>query len=75
MAEVENIITTNTNLNKSERLDPLANLLHSFLGNLGIPKLSDEELTLCEGKLTASKCYNLTIFSEKKITRKQQSYS
>ena len=47
MAEVESYYT---NLYKSEPLDPLANLLHSFLGNPGISKLSDEEATLCEGK-------------------------
>ena len=32
-------------------------MLHSFLGNPGISKLSDEEATLCEGKLTASECF------------------
>ena len=53
MAEVENYYT---NLYKSEPLNPSANLLHSFLGNPGISKLSDEEATLCEGKLTASEC-------------------
>ena len=54
MAEVENYYT---NLYKLELLNPSANLLHSFLGNSGIPKLSDEEATLCEGKLTASECF------------------
>ena len=54
MAEVENYYT---NLYKSEPLNPSANLLHSFLGNPGISKLSDEEATLCEGKLTASECF------------------
>ena len=40
MAEVESYYT---NLYKSEPLNPLVNLLHSFLGNPGISKL-------CEGK-------------------------
>ena len=54
MAEVESYYT---NLYKSEPLNPSANLLHSFLGNPGILKLSDEGATLCEGKLTVSECF------------------
>ena len=54
MAEVESYYT---NFYKSEPLNPSANLLHSFLGNLRISKLSDEEATLCEGQLTGSECF------------------
>ena len=54
MAEVESYCT---NLYKSKPLNPSANLLHSFLGNPGISKLSDEEATLCEEKLTVSECF------------------
>ena len=54
MAEVESYYT---NLYKSEPLNLSANFLLSFLGNPGISKLSDEEATLCEGKLTVSECF------------------
>ena len=54
MAEVESYYT---NLYKSEPLNPSANLLHSFLDNPGISKLSDEAATMCEGKLYVSECF------------------
>ena len=63
-AEVENYYT---HLYKSEPLNPSATLLHSFLGNPGILKLSDEETRLCEGKLTALECFkSLQSFQKKK---------
>ena len=46
-----------SDLCKSDTLSPSENMLNSFLKNPDVPKLSQVDAQVCEGKLTVSECY------------------
>ena len=48
------------NLYKSSRTDPdIAHKISSFLNDLNIPTLSEDQKNICEGKISAEGCYRL----------------
>ena len=48
------------NLYKSSRTDPdIALKISSFLNDLNIPTLSEDQKNICEGKISAEECYRL----------------
>ena len=54
-----------SDLCKSDTLSPSENTLNSFLNNPDVPKLSQFDAQVCEGKLTVSECFkSLQFFSE-----------
>ena len=54
---------------KSDALSPSENMLNSFLKNPDVPKLSQVDAQVCEGKLTVSKCFkSLQLFQNNKST-------
>ena len=46
-----------SNLCKQDPLSPSEDMLNSFLNNPKIPKLSDNDIRICDGKLTVDECY------------------
>ena len=46
-----------SNLCKQDPLSPSEDILNSFLNNPKIPKLSDHDIKMCDGKLTVDECY------------------
>ena len=46
-----------SDLCKSDTLSPSENTLNSFLENPDVPKLSQVDAQVCEGKLTVSECF------------------
>jgi len=56
-----------SNLFKSDTLSPPIDVLTSFLRNPGIPKLSQLDAQVCEGKLIISECFkSLQLFQNNK---------
>ena len=56
-----------SDLCKNDTLSPPENILSSFLGNPDIPKLSESDAQVCEGKLTISECFkSLQLFQNNK---------
>ena len=56
-----------SNLCKSDTLSPPKDMLTSFLKNPDIPKLSQLDAQVCEGKLTISECFkSLQLFQNNK---------
>jgi len=56
-----------SDLCKSDTLSPPKDILTSFLRNPGIPKLSQLDAQVCEGKLTISECFkSLQLFQNNK---------
>ena len=54
-------------MRKNDTLSPPENILSSFLGNPDIPKLSESDAQVCEGKLTISECFkSLQLFQNNK---------
>ena len=56
-----------SDLCKNDTLSPPKTILTSFLGNPDIPKLSQSDAQVCEGKLTISECFkSLQLFQNNK---------
>ena len=56
-----------SDLCKSDTLSPSENTLNSFLKNPDVPKLSQVDAQVCEGKLTVSECFkSLQLFQKNK---------
>ena len=56
-----------SNLCKRDPLSPSEDVLNSFLNNPKIPKLSDNDIRICDGKLTVDECYkSLQLFESNK---------
>ena len=56
-----------SDLCKSDTLSPSENMLNSFLKNPDVPKLSQVDAQVCEGKLTVSECFkSLQLFQNNK---------
>ena len=56
-----------SNLCKQDPLNPSEDILNSFLNNTKIPKLSDNDIRICDGKLTVDECYkSLQLFESNK---------
>ena len=56
-----------SDLCKSDTLSPSENMLNSFLKNPDVPKLSQVDVQVCEGKLTVSECFkSLQLFQNNK---------
>ena len=56
-----------SDLYKSDTLSPPKDMLTSFLKNPDIPKLSQLDAQVCEGKLTISECFkSLQLFQNNK---------
>ena len=56
-----------SDLCKSDTLTPSENALNSFLKNPDVPKLSQVDAQVCEGKLTVSECFkSLQLFQNNK---------
>ena len=64
MQEIQNCYS---NLCKRDPLSPSEDTLNSFLNNPEMPKLSDNDVQICEGKLTVEECYkSLQLFESNK---------
>ena len=64
LQEIQNF---HSNLCKRDPLSPYEDTLNSFLNNLEMPKLSDNDVRICEGKLTVEECYkSLQLFESNK---------
>ena len=48
-----------SNLCKQDSLSSSENIVNSFLNNPKIPKLSDNDIRICGGKLTVDECYKI----------------
>ena len=56
-----------SNLCKQDPLSPSEDILNSFLNNPKIPKLSDNDIRISDGKLTVDECYkSLQLFESNK---------
>ena len=49
-----------SNLCKRDPLSPSEDSLNSVINNSEMPELSDNDVQICEGKLTAEECYKVT---------------
>ena len=64
LQEIQNFYS---NLCKRDPLRPSEDMLNSFLNNSEIPKLTNNEARICEGKLTVDECYrSLQLFENNK---------
>ena len=64
LQEIQNFYS---NLCKRDPLRPSEEMLNSFLNNSEIPKLTDNEAQICDGKLTVDECYkSLQLFESNK---------
>ena len=56
-----------SNLCKQDPLNPSEDILNSFLNNPKIPKLPDNDIRICDGKLTVDESYkSLQLFESNK---------
>ena len=59
-----------SNFCKRDPLSPSEDVLNSFLNNPKILKLSDNDIRICDGKLTVDECYkSLQLFDSNKLPR------
>ena len=64
LQEIQNFYS---NLCKLDPLSPSEDTLNSLLNNPEMPKLSDNDVQICEGKLTVEECYkSLQLFDSNK---------
>ena len=64
LQEIQNFYS---NLCERDPLSPSEHTLNSFLNNPEMPKLSDTDVQICEGKLTVEECYkSLQLFESNK---------
>ena len=64
LQEIQNFYSS---LCKRDPLRPSEEMLNSFLNNSEIPKLTDNEARICDGKLTVDECYkSLQLFESNK---------
>ena len=64
---LQEILNFYSNLCKRDSLSPSEDMLNPFLNNPEIPKLSNNEVRICVGKLTVDGCYkSLQLFESNK---------
>ena len=64
---LQEILNFYSNLYKRDSLSPSEDMLNPFLNNPEIPKLSNNEVRICVGKLTVDGCYkSLQLFESNK---------